>query len=144
MKSLRIVLGFDFGYKRIGMAVGQTITHSANPLPVLLANDGIPDWKKLADIIKQWRPDALIVGIPLKIDSSEQFTTHAAREFAAELSTRFQLPVFSVDERYTTIEARQVLFEQGGYKKLKQSHIDSWAAKIIVEDWLQKTASDTN
>lgn len=132
-----VYLGFDFGFKRIGVAVGQLLTYSATPLSTLSAREGIPDWRVVGNVIAEWTPQALIVGIPTCIDDSELYTTPAARRFAKELSKRFALPVHSVDERLTTIEAREQLFAQGGYRKIKKSEVDSIAACVILEQWLQ-------
>lgn len=131
-----IYLGFDFGYKRIGVAVGQEITSSARPLTTLAANQGIPDWNLLQKLIKEWRPAALIVGLPTCIDDSEQYTTIAARSFAKQLKKRFALPVNLVDERLSTVEARSQLFAEGGYRKIKNTQVDSVAACVILEQWL--------
>lgn len=130
------VLGFDFGTKRIGMAVGNRLTARAEPIGALPAKDGIPNWEQLADILEQWLPDALVIGIPLNIDGSEQTVTRLARKFANRLSARYQLPIYHVDERLSTKEARQRMFDAGGYKKLQSTQIDSIAAQIIVEQWL--------
>ena len=132
-----VYLGFDFGYKRIGVAVGQRLTCSASPLTTLAAKQGIPDWTALQKIITQWNPQALIVGIPTCIDDTELYTTSAARRFAKQLLKHTGLAVFLVDERLTTREARGQLFEQGGYRKLKNSEVDSIAACVILEQWLQ-------
>ncbi len=132
------VLGFDFGLRRIGVAVGQTITGTAAPLNTVKAQDGVPDWQTLADLITLWRPHALIVGMPLHIDASEQAITHTANQFAQQLRNRFNLPVHRVDERYTTLAAKQLLYEQGGFRKLKKAQIDGWAAKLILESWLKQ------
>lgn len=132
-----VFLGFDFGYKRIGLAVGQQFTLSATPLSTLHAKQGIPDWQVLQKIIAQWNPQALIVGIPTCIDGTELYTTAAARRFANQLQKRYSLPVHLVDERLSTKEARGQIFEQGGYHKLKKTEIDSIAACIILEQWLQ-------
>lgn len=131
-----VYLGFDFGYKRIGVAVGQSITASANPLSTVAANAGKPDWPAIETLISQWKPEALVVGLPTCIDDTNLYTTKAARKFANALHTRFLLPVHLVDERLSTIEARGRLFEQGGYRKLKRTEIDSMAACIILEQWL--------
>ena len=131
-----VYLGFDFGYKRIGVAVGQTVTHSAKPLNIIPAKEGVPDWQLVARIIDQWRPKALIVGPPTCIDGKEQYTTAAAKNFSIQLAERFALPVHLVDERLTTVEARAEMFAQGGYRKIKNSPIDSIAACIILEQWL--------
>lgn len=132
-----VYLGFDFGYKRIGVAVGQQLTRSASPLATLGARVGVPDWDAVARVIAQWLPKALIVGIPTCIDGSKLYTTAPARRFAQELHKRFVLPVHLVDERLSTVEAREQLFAQGGYRKIKQSEVDSVAACVILEQWLQ-------
>jgi putative Holliday junction resolvase len=132
-----VYLGFDFGYKRIGVAVGQRLTCSASPLTTLAAKQGIPDWDLIKKIISQWAPQGLIVGLPTCIDDSELYTTEAARRFAKQLGKRFSLPVHLVDERLSTVEAREQLFAQGGYRKLKNSEVDSIAACVILEQWLQ-------
>lgn len=132
-----IFLGFDFGYKRIGVAVGQQVTCSARPLSTLEAKQGVPDWNSVQKIIHEWRPQALIVGLPTCIDNTEQYTTEAARNFAKQLRKRFALPVHLVDERLSTVEARAQLFAEGGYRRIRQSQVDSFAACIILEQWLQ-------
>lgn len=132
-----VFLGFDFGYRRIGVAVGQKITCSARPLSTLDAKLGSPNWDAVQKIIKEWRPQALIVGLPTCIDNTEQYTTEAARNFAQQLSQRFSLPVHLVDERLSTVEARAQLFAEGGYRKIVESQVDSFAACVILEQWLQ-------
>lgn len=131
-----VFLGFDFGYKRIGVAVGQKLTAGASPLSTLAARLGVPNWAEIQAVIQQWQPAGLIVGVPTCLNDQELYTTSAARDFAAELSTRFGLPVFCVDERLTTVEARQRLFAKGGYRKIKKTQVDSLAACIILEQWL--------
>ncbi len=133
-----VLLGFDFGMKRIGVAVGQTITKTASPLETLQAKDGIPDWNSIHNLIQKWRATAFVVGIPLKMDGTEQNITIAARKFGNRLHGRFNMPVYEFDERLSTVEARAKIFEQGGYKALQAEQIDSIAAVIILEDWLQK------
>lgn len=139
--SLGVYLGFDFGYKRIGVAVGQGITQSARPLSTISAKQGIPDWHLLQGLLKIWRPQALVVGLPTCIDDSEQYTTNAAREFAHQLEDRFSLPVHLVDERLSTVEARAQLFAKGGYRKIKNTEVDGIAACIILEQWLRDVTS---
>ena len=132
-----VYIGFDFGYKRIGVAVGQKLTGSASPLSTLDAKLGIPNWDVIQKLLNQWRPLALVVGLPTCIDDSEQYTTAASRGFARQLRKRFALPVHFVDERLSTVEARAHLFAEGGYRKIKNSEIDSIAACVILEQWLQ-------
>ncbi|MDQ2993788.1 MAG: Holliday junction resolvase RuvX [Pseudomonadota bacterium] len=131
------LVGFDFGIKHIGVAVGQTVTQSANPLTALKAENGIPQWDVVDAIIKEWGPKALLVGIPLNMDNSEQLITKQANKFANRLADRYHLPVHRVDERLTTVEARQQLFEQGGYRALTKAQIDSYSAKLIIESWFR-------
>lgn len=133
-------IGFDFGYSKIGVAVGQQLTQSASPLPLLKATRGTPDWSHIQILVKQWRPVGFIVGLPTCIDGTEQHTTAASRRFASELQARFSLPVHMVDERLSTIEARAHLFAQGGYHKIKKTAVDSIAACIILEQWLQRSS----
>lgn len=132
-----IYLGFDFGYKRIGVAVGQQLTCSASPLATLDAKLGVPNWHIVQKVVDQWRPLAMIVGLPTCIDGTEQYTTAASKGFARQLRKRFARPVHLVDERLSTMEARAYLFAEGGYRKIKQSEVDSIAACVILEQWLQ-------
>lgn len=132
-----IYLGFDFGYKRIGVAVGQQLTSSASPLATLDAKLGVPNWDIVQKLVDQWQPDAMIVGLPTCIDGTEQYTTAASKGFAKQLRKRFTRPVHLVDERLSTMEARAYLFAEGGYRKIKQAEVDSIAACVILEQWLQ-------
>lgn len=134
-------LGFDFGMKHIGVAVGQTITCTANPLTSLKAINGIPKWDEIAKIITTWNARALVIGIPLNMDGTEQPITAAAKKFGNRLEAQFKLPVHRVDERLTTVEAKQQLFDSSGYKALDKTSIDSYSAKLILESWLQSQVS---
>lgn len=135
--SNKTVMGFDFGYRRIGVAVGQTITGTARPLSILLAKEGIPaEWQQLDKIIAEWLPDILLVGLPLNMDGTEQDVTQGAKHFATLLAQRYQKPVETFDERLSTREARQRIFETEGYKGLQKKRVDNIAAQIIVESWL--------
>jgi putative Holliday junction resolvase len=133
-----VYLGFDFGYKRIGVAIGQRLTGHARPLSTLNAISGAPNWALVQALIDAWQPAAFIVGLPTCIDGKELYTTGAARGFARQLRKKFNIPVHLVDERLSTVEARAQLFAEGGYRKLKTSEIDSLAACIILEQWLQE------
>lgn len=134
----RTLLGFDFGMKSIGVAVGQEVTGTASPLPALKAQDGIPDWQQIQHIIDQWQPHMAIVGLPLNMDGTEQHVTHAARKFANRIHTKFKLPIDTCDERLTTADAKARLFELGGYKKLDKGKVDSVSACLIVESWIEQ------
>lgn len=132
------LLGFDFGMKRIGVAVGQTLTHTANPLTTLIAQKGIPDWHLVANLIRDWRPDALVVGKPLNMDGSSQPLTKAAQSFAKNLQERYHLPVYEVDERLSSVAARNEVFTKGGYHALQKKTVDRVAAQIILLDWMNQ------
>lgn len=132
------LLAFDFGLKRIGVATGQTLTGTTQMLAPLPARDGIPDWHAIEKLLKEWRPDLLLVGIPLAIDGSELSVTPNARKFMNRLHSRFGVPVQAVDERVTTKEARQQLFDYGGYKTLQSQSVDSLAAELMLQQWLHE------
>jgi len=133
----KTVMGFDFGTKSIGIAVGQSITGSANPLLSIKANDGIPNWDQIAGIIKEWQPDLLVVGLPLNMDGTEQEMTLRARKFANRLQGRFGLKVATQDERLTTADAKARLFELGGFKALTKGQVDAVSAVLIVESFFE-------
>ena len=137
----KILLAFDFGTKRIGVAIGQTITQSARPLDTVQAKDGEPNWSAIEKVIKKWLPDALVVGIPLNMDGTEQAITHVAREFAEALREHFAIPVHEIDERLTTKAAREMLFESGGYKALQGGQVDQVAAQLILQNWFAEKNS---
>ncbi len=140
MSHWQKLMAFDFGTTKIGVATGQTLTQTAQPLPPLAAISGQPDWKVLEKLIKEWRPQALVVGLPLNMDGSEQEVTLQAKKFAGRLQGRFGLPVIEHDERLTTVDARSEIFEREGLKGIKSRSIDSLAACLILESWLQQNA----
>ncbi|MXR68131.1 Holliday junction resolvase RuvX [Shewanella sp. JBTF-M18] len=131
------VLGFDFGTKSIGVAVGQQITGSATPLASLKANDGIPRWEEIEALIKEWKPDIIVVGLPLNMDGTEQEMTQRARKFANRISGRFGVKTATQDERLTTADAKARLFEMGGYKALSKGQVDSMSAVLIIESYFE-------
>lgn len=137
-----IVLAFDFGTKRIGVAIGQRLTRQARPLVTVGAKNGVPQWEKIAALIKRWQPGALVVGIPLNMDGTEQTLTGLARAFAKCLHERYQLPVFEMDERLTSVAARERLFQEGGFAALQDGQVDSMAAQLILQNWLDSEASE--
>ena len=130
-------LGFDFGLKKIGLAVGQFVTLTASPLQFIKVKESGPDWDEIAKMIKEWRPQCLVVGLPKSIAGEPLSVTQHVLTFAHELS-RFNLPVHLTDERLTTKEARQALFDHGGFKALSYGKVDSVAAAIILEQWMSE------
>jgi putative Holliday junction resolvase len=129
------IIAFDFGTKRIGVAVGQGLTKTGTPLEPISADQGIPNWQTIATLVQCWQPQAFVVGLPVHMDGSEQLITQRTRLFIEALHKRTSLPVYEMDERLTSIEARSQLFAQGGYAFLKKSSVDSFAAKLILEQW---------
>jgi len=134
--NIKRVLGFDFGHKHIGVAIGELMTSTAKPLSTITARHGEPKWEDIEHLIERWGPDALIVGIPLNMDGSDGSVTSAAKKFSEELHEHFMLPIIEVDERLTTVEAKQQLFDKGGFDALDKATIDSYSAKLIIESWL--------
>lgn len=130
-------IAFDFGMKSIGCAVGQSITGTAQALPAFKAQDGIPNWEALRKLLHEWKPDLLIVGLPLNMDGTEQPLTQLTQKFANRLHGRFGFPVTLHDERLTTVEARAEIFARGGFKALKKDKIDSISACLILESWFE-------
>lgn len=137
------LLGFDVGARRIGVAVGNTLSRSARPLAMVAARDDGPDWAAVAALISQWQPDRLLVGEPLTLDGEAQLATHLARRFAREAEARFKLPVELVDERSSSREADRRFAEQrrqGQARRRDARKLDAVAAQVIVERWLQDQA----
>ncbi len=130
----RCIMAFDFGTRQIGLAVGQTLTASGQPLATLKARDGQPNWDEIAAYIKQWQPDTLIVGLPLNMDDTESPFCQRARKFARRLQGRMVLPVKMVDERLSTAEAKSRGSHTDSYR---ENPVDSQAACLILETWLQ-------
>lgn len=135
-KAVRSLLAFDYGSGQIGVAIGQTLTHTANPLAVLKARDGIPDWLQIEKLLSEWRPDQLLVGLPLNMDGSESDFCQRARKFARRLHGRFGIPVGMVDERLSTFAAKGERLAQGRHSgNYRQQPVDDLAAVIILETW---------
>jgi len=137
-KKSNQILAFDYGEKRIGVAVGQAITGTANPIDALAAKSGEPDWTLVQKLLDEWRPSFVVVGSPLNMDGTEQLLTKRAQKFANRLHGRFGLDVRMIDERLSSVAAREELFEQQGYRGLQKHSIDSLAACHILETWFQE------
>ena len=132
------VLGFDFGQRRIGVAAGQALTGTGQALTIVQNGPSGPDWPRLEALVREWRPDALVVGRPLTLSGEEQPASQAARGFARQLEKRFGLPVHAQDERLSSREAdsRFVEMRRSGQKRARDaSQLDALAAQVIVEDF---------
>jgi len=134
-----VVLGFDYGSKRIGIAVGQTLTGSARPLTIVKARDGKPDWDAISRLIAEWQPVALVVGLPVHMDGTEHERTARARRFGNQLAGRYNLPVHRVDERLTSYQAELELRARGKGGEA----LDAVAAQLILQSWLDTQAEES-
>ena len=133
-------LAFDFGTRYIGVAVGQDVTRTARPLTTLKRQGKTIDWSAINQLITHWRPAAIIVGIPMHDAGPNQWITELAKAFSEQLALKTDCTIHTIDERLSTIEARQTLFEEGGYRSLEKEAVDAMAAKVILETWLQQVA----
>ncbi|WP_253447378.1 Holliday junction resolvase RuvX [Halomonas sp. Y3] len=131
----RLILGFDFGTRRIGVAVGNELLASARELDPLPARDGIPDWQQVARLVEEWRPDLFVVGLPLTAEGEEQPMSTRARKFGKRLFGRFGVPCEMVDERGSTGEAKVIARELGHRGNYREASVDGISAVLIVERW---------
>ncbi|ALG69134.1 Holliday junction resolvase RuvX [Beggiatoa leptomitoformis] len=137
------LLAFDYGTRRIGVAVGQTFTASARPLVVIPCDKyNEPDWVKIHALIQEWLPQRLIVGVPLTVGVSSE-TTIAARHFSEALQARYNLPVDLIDETLSSVAAEQALSERFSAKSKSRTKpgIDAVAAQVILETWFVEHAN---
>jgi putative Holliday junction resolvase len=133
------ILGFDFGLRRIGVAVGQTATHTASSLETI-SHGREPDWIAIARLVKEWKPATLLVGLPLGSDGEETNMSKAARRFGTALQKRFSLEVAYADERLSSRAAEDRFAElraSGRARRKDANQLDAMAAQIILENWLQ-------
>jgi len=147
-KGQRTLLGFDFGTKRIGIAIAQELTGTANPLTTVHAVKHKPDWDSISKIINEWQPDLLIVGLPLHMDGTEQPMTQAARRFSNQLNGRYHIPIELMDERLSSNEAESIISEQSGSSSVSRgslfrdsmfpdkAQIDMISAQLILQSWM--------
>jgi putative Holliday junction resolvase len=131
------LLAFDFGLKQIGVAVGNVALGTSEPLAILRAREGQPDWDAVARLLDDWQPSQLLVGDPLNMDGSVSELAQRARRFARRLEGRFGLPVALVDERLSSFEVKQQQREAGHAGDYRKRPVDSLAAQLILQDWLR-------
>jgi putative Holliday junction resolvase len=135
----RVVLAFDFGRRRIGVACGDTISRTAAPLSAVPADARGPRWEMIDALLREWQPSLIVVGLPYNVDGSDSTLTSAAREFAAALERRCRLPVVLVDERYSSreAEARLKSAREAGLRRRRvaKADVDAAAACVILERW---------
>ncbi len=127
------VLAFDFGTKRIGVAVGEWALKQAHPLTTIRAEANAERFAQIAALIAEWKPASLVTGVPLALDGSAHEMTARCRRFANQLHGRFGLPVEQAEERLTSVEAEERLRESGHSAKSAREHLDAVAAQIILQ-----------
>ena len=136
------LLAFDFGLKQIGVAYGQTLTKNASALTILKAQNGTPQWPEIDALITQWKPNLVLVGLPLNMDDTESELSARARKFARRLEGRFNIKVEMVDERLTSQESKSII--RGNSKRGSGTEdltkIDHIAAALILQSWLDDSS----
>jgi putative Holliday junction resolvase len=145
--SVSTVLGFDFGARRIGVAVGNALTGTARALGIVTNNAQGPDLTQIDGFVREWRPQALLVGLPLTMEGEEQKNSKAARAFAAQLGARYTLPMHLVDERLSSREAGTRFAQRRASGAARRKHaaaLDAVAAEVIVEQWLRENRAGTH
>ena len=133
------VLAFDFGERRIGVAVGETILKLAHPLITIDSEINEVRFTQIQALIEEWRPALLVVGLPLSVDGEAHAMTKLSTRFAQRLEGRFSLPVTLVDERFSSAEASQNLKEAGIYGRQQKAMIDQVAAQTILQSYFDQT-----
>lgn len=137
----KTIIAFDFGTQSIGVAVGQTVTQTATELSPLKARDGIPNWEVMAELIKEWQPDLLLVGLPLNMDGTESTLATRSKKFANRLRERFKIDVENMDERLSTFSAKEEAMERRQRLDFAKNPVDSIAARLILESWFTENNS---
>jgi len=138
-EKVKSVIGFDFGTRWTGIAVGQTLTAQARPLNAIKSINSKPNWQAIEKILNEWLPEKLIVGLPTGFDGNPQEMTETIKKFSRQLHGRFHIDTELVDERLTTREAYLIAIDSGEHKS--KPEIDSIAAVLITESWLREHAS---
>ena len=126
------IVAFDFGEKKIGVAVGQTSTYTSSPLQVIFNNHDKVNWNEISVLLEEWRPELILVGKPLNMDGTDSDMMKEVDIFFKKLKKITNIPCEYVDERLTSFEARQNLIE------LKTDLVDAQAAKILIDNWLSE------
>lgn len=130
-----MIMAFDFGTQKMGIAIGQSLIESANPLVLFPMKDGIPNWDELLKIVRQYQPTLFLVGLPLNMDDSESDLSARSRKFARRLRHQTNIETLMVDERLTTREARDELDQYHAQGRAKKLAADSIAAALLISSW---------
>lgn len=144
---MSVIIAFDFGLKRTGVAVGNTLTGSATPECTLISKDERPDWEGITRLIEEWKPEQLVVGLPIELDTGAEIKENPIKKrierFCNQLQGRYNLKVDQENEQFTSIEAAarlKQLRQSGRKKKVTKDEVDKIAAAIILENWMQSNA----
>ncbi len=129
------VLAFDFGEQRIGVAVGEHLLATANPLTTIDNESNDVRFQLITALIKEWQPRLLIVGLPLSLDGTEHSVTQLCKKFARRLNGRFNIPVMMIDERYSSVEASNLLNQRGIKGRAQKEMLDQVAAQTILQSY---------
>lgn len=132
------LMAFDFGEQRIGVAIGNTLVGIAHPLQTIAAESNDDRFKRIGELIAEWQPDQLVVGLPAHLDGTEHELSRLCRKFANRLHGRFNLPVALVDERLSSAEASQSLKEAGIGGRKQKPMLDQVAAQVILQSYLDQ------
>ncbi|WOJ97520.1 Holliday junction resolvase RuvX [Congregibacter brevis] len=136
--SAQRVLAFDYGTRQIGVAVGNSGLGTTQPLTILKARDGQPNWAEVTALCKEWEPDLLLIGDPLNMDGTVSEFAQRARKFARRLEGRLGITIEMVDERLSSFEVKQQQKDAGHSGDYHESPVDDLAAELILKDWLRK------
>ena len=135
-------LGFDFGNKKIGTAIGQTTTAIASPLKTIRSINQQPNWALISELITEWKPAGLVVGISKQADGSDNIVTPRMFKFCRQLEGRYNIPIYQIDEAFSTFEAKQMLFDDLHVNATKLWDVqDQLAAQLILQSWLNLKTS---
>ena len=127
------IVAFDYGEKKIGVAVGQTETNTSSPLQIIFNNNNNKvNWNKLSFLLNEWKPDLVIIGKPLNMDGTDSEIMKKVEKFVKHLKTIYDAEYEYIDERLTTFEAKEILIEN------KSDIVDANAAKILIDNWFNK------
>lgn len=140
--SGQTALAFDFGLRRLGVAVGQSLTGTAQPLTTLICSNGTPDWREIEKLQRLWQANYFVVGLPVNKDGSDTAVTVAARTFGNELKRRFQIPVHFFDERYSSMSAEELLKTKRQLgdrrRQIRKTDVDKFASAVILQNWFKE------
>ena len=123
------IIAFDYGEKKIGVAVGQTSTNTSSPLKIIFNKDNKTNWISISSLLDEWKPDLILLGKPLNMDGSDSDIMKKVDKFYKELKSIYDADIEFVDERLTTFEAREILKDE------KHDNVDAHAAKILIDNW---------